>query len=213
MNSAFFVGNPEVIRLLLSQGAELEYKNARTWTSLSFLWDPERPPLDEINMAQILDICAREGFSAWNDADFLGWTLTHRAAAYGSGDDIRNLKYKRVNMHSYTRDLLWAPITVAVWSGNVSTFDELVKVLPKVEIITFCDTRGWNLLHFAPHNGSGHMMRVLLNLGIDRSILTARSDAWIKAELEWLELTAEDIARAYGHGDIWDIVIQELDSG
>ena len=30
-------------------------------------------------------------------------------------------------------------------------------------------------------------------------------------ELDWKELTAETIARAYGHGELWDKLIREVD--
>jgi ankyrin repeat protein len=211
LNNAFLLGNPAIVRTLLANGADLEYKNARTWTSLSFLWDPERPPLEDRNIAEILDICNSNKFSAWSDPDFIGWTPAHRAAAYGSGNDIRNLRYKGADLHACTTECRWPPVTIAIWRGNESTFDEFVKDVPN----DLRDTRGWTMLHFAAQNGSRHILEALLNRGVDRDALTVPTDVWIMEglDLEGRKLKAQTIARAYGHGDVWDRVVQEIDSG
>lgn len=127
MNNAFLIGNVPVIRLLLDAGAELEYKDSRTWTSVSFLWDPTRPA--HTATTEILEICMSRGFSAGDDTDTRGWSPVHRAAAYGRGEDIRNLELKGANLHSYTTDFLWGPMTCAVWHSNESTFDVFMDSL------------------------------------------------------------------------------------
>jgi ankyrin repeat protein len=212
------MGDSALVHLLLEAGAEIEYKNARTWTSLSFLWDPDREPHSSQEMGKILELCSRNYFEAWSDPDVMGWTPAHRAAAYGTGDDIRNLHIrslhcKGASMHSYNKDLHWTPITYSIWRNNESTFAAFVRILTTAEIVQFRDNRGWTLLHFAAEQGSERMLKTLLELGVDREVLSIPTKIWIMDELEGQSLIAENIAYACGHGDIWDKVVQEVDAG
>ena len=195
------MGNVPIIRLLLNAGADLEYQNMRTWYSVSHLWDPIRPT--HMSTSEILELCTSQGFSGWNETDVRGWSPLHRAAAYGSGEDIRNLQYKGANFHNYTTDHLWGPITCAVWNSNVSTFDALMKILPVAEIMGFRDTRGWSLLHCAAQNGCEHIMKALIGIGVDCEALTVGTSDWVKDDLYGKSLTARMIAREYGHGGLW----------
>lgn len=208
MNNAFYIGNVAIIRLLLDAGAELEYRNFRTWTSLSYLWDPTRPA--HTTTTEIIEICASHGFAAWNDTDPSGWTPLHRAAAYGRGEDILNLESKGANLHSYTTDFLWGPMTCTVWYSNASTFDAFMDLFDIEEILGISDTRGWTLLHMAARNGCEHILRRLLLVGADRKALTIGTEWWVIEKLEWKRLTAETIARAYGHGELWDKLVAEV---
>ena len=192
-------------RLLLSIGADLDYKNFRPWTSISFLWAPERPRLT--HTSEILEICSSQNFSAWNDTDTRGWTPTHRAAAYGSGEDIRNLDCKDANIRSYTTDHLWGPITCSVWNSNESTFDILVDLLRDDDIIDIKDSRGWTLLHLAAQKGSKYILKRLLELGAGYDTLTVGTSDWVTENLEHKTLTAEDIACEYGHVELWNQVM------
>jgi ankyrin repeat protein len=213
LNNAFYIGNSKLVKLLLEHGAEIDCKNARSWTSISYLWDPQRQQHSSEEVAKILTLSSSNYFSAWNDTDTRGWTPAHRAAAYGTFEDIYSLRCKGANMHKYTTEYHWGPIHYAIWFNNESTFDALVDqdTLPRAEIVELRDTRGWTLLHFAAQKGSEHMIRKLLASGINRAVV-ASTDIWIKDELEWKSMTAEDIARGYGHGEIWDKLIQEMTS-
>ena len=148
------------------------------------------------------------GFSAWDDTDTRGWSPVHRAAAFGRGEDIRNLEFKGANLHSYTTDFLWGPITCAVWHKNESTFDAFIDLIETEEIVGISDSRGWTLLHMAAKNGCEHILRKLLLIGADRQALTIGTQYWVLDELDWKCLNAETIARAYGHQEIWDKIVQ-----
>lgn len=161
MDSAFYIGNVEIIRLLFNAKAELEYKNYRTWTAVSYLWDPKRPACP--TTAEIIEACTLQNYDAWNDTDVMGWTLCHRAAAHGRGDDIRNLECKSANLHMYTTEDLWGPMSVAAWYDNTSTFDAFMDLLPVEEVIGYKDNRGFSLLHMAAQNGNEYMMGRLLD--------------------------------------------------
>ena len=208
LNNAFFTGDVSIIRLLLSAGADLDYRNFRAWTSVSYLWDPVRPPHKDIT--EILDMCMDQGFSAWNGTDTRGWSLVHRAAAYGCGADIQNLEYKGANLQEYTTDHMWGPMTCAVWNGNVSTFEALIGFLPIEEIVSSRDARGWTLLHFAAQNGCKQILRTLLHIGMDCHALTAGTKSWVTKGLGGKSLTAEVIAQEYGHGAMWAEAVDEV---
>lgn len=97
-------------------------------------------------------------------------------------------------------------MTCAVWNSNESTFDAFMGLFQAEEIVNIKDSRGWTLLHFAAQKGCEHILRSLLRIGADRRALTAGTKDWVTEGLEWKNLTAETIAREYGHGGIWDKV-------
>ena len=205
LDIAFRLGKTDIIRQLLRAGADLDYQNRRTWTALSYLWDPDRPT--PASASEILGICSAAEFAEWNQTDPSGWTPCHRAAAYGTGEDIYSLHCKGGNMRGYTTDDLWGPLTCAVWKDNESTFDVLVGLFDAVEVRDVRDSNGWTLLHLAAENGSRHMIKTLLDLGVDPKALTVPPQEWLPEKLVWEKLTAEAIAREYGHGDMWDCVV------
>jgi ankyrin repeat protein len=209
LNNAFFIGNADIIRLLMKAGADLEYRNRRSWSSVSYLWEPGRP--SHRSTCEILDICAENGFYDWNNTDVMGWSAAHRAAAYGSSDDIRSLAYKGANIHSYTTDQFWGPVTCAVWNSNESTFDALAELLSNEEIVNARDSRGWTLLHFAAQTGSEQLMRKLRVLGVATDALTIPTTLWVTQGLEGKRLTAEVIASEYGYGNSWDKAMMTID--
>ena len=99
------------------------------------------------------------------------------------------------------------PVTCAVWNSNESTFDAFMDLLPVEEILGVKDSRGWTLLHIAAQNGCKHILRTLLDLGADLGALTVGTRHWVTESLENKSLTAEVIAREYGHGELWDEVV------
>ena len=110
-------------------------------------------------------------------------------------------------MRSYTTDYLWGPMTCAVWNSNESTFDAFMDLLESEEILDIRDSSGWTLLHIAAENDSRHIMKTLMDIGINPGALTVAPQHWVPKSLEWERLTAERIAREYGHGELWDSVI------
>ena len=211
MDNAFLIGNAAIVRLLLKAKADLEYRNLRTWTAVYFLWDPDPNHIHPDVVGEILEICMAHDFSGWNEPDPDGWTPSHRAAAYGSFEDIQNLHCKGANLRCGTTDLLWNPMACAVWFGNDSTFDAFIELFSVDEILEIKDGRGWTLLHMAAKYGYKHMLRILLDLGADTGVLTFGTDRWVAQTLHFRRLTAETIAREYGHGAVWDDLMEGKD--
>lgn len=110
-------------------------------------------------------------------------------------------------MRSYTTDHLWGPMTCAVWNNNESTFDAFMHLLEPKEVLDMIDSTGWTLLHFAAENGSRHIIKTLLDIGLNPRASTVGPQTWMRKRLEWEKLTAETIAREYGHGELWDSVV------
>ena len=149
----------------------------------------------------------------WNYVDVEGWSACHRAGAYGRGEDIRNLDCKGGNMNSYTTNQLWGPMTCSVWHSNESTFDAFMDLLPVPEILSIRDSRCWTLLHMAARNGCRHILRRLLEIGADTEALTVGTEYWVTSNLAKKNLTAETIAQEYGHGELWNSVLEEAMGG
>lgn len=101
-------------------------------------------------------------------------------------------------------------MTCAVWHRNESTFDAFMDLIETEEIVGISDSRAWTLLHMAARNGCEHILRRLLLIGVDREALTIGTQYWVLDELDWKSLTAETIARAYGHGELWDQVVADV---
>ncbi|KAH7330013.1 ankyrin repeat-containing domain protein [Rhexocercosporidium sp. MPI-PUGE-AT-0058] len=199
LNNAFLCGYAEIIRILLNAGADLEYVNSRTWTSLSYLWDPELP--NHTCTPEILDICLEKQFYSWDHADTMGWTPIHRAAAFGEGHHIRKLRsLGMVNFDRHTIYTHWLPIQCAARYGNVSTFNALMESFPLRLLLHLKDSRGWTLLHLAAQSGSGELISQLLERCADPNALSDPASMFVPGDLEYKELTPGTIAEHYGHG-------------
>jgi len=204
LNNAFLTGRPDIIRLLLSAKADLNYINTRTWTNLYYIWDPEFP--NHATTTEILDICATLQFDGWQFSDMVGWTPFHRAASFGKAAHIKKLfNLGVIDRHTMPLTVCnWCPIMCAARFSNLSTFQYLTEDIPNPILRQLRDKRGWSLLHLAAESGSEEMLVFLMNLGLD---LTARSDPtalMVPEELDYKYLTPRTIAVHYGHEVAFD---------
>ena len=82
-----------------------------------------------------------------------GWTPLHRAAAYGTGQDIDSLVKRGANLTLKTYQEQWTPIFVAAESNNIDTFKRLASYSTP-SFVQNTDVRGWTMLHIAAGLGS-----------------------------------------------------------
>ena len=103
-------------------------------------------------------------------------------------------------------------MTCAVWHSNESTFDAFMDVFETEEVVGICDSRGWTLLHMAAKNGCEHILRRLLLIGADCEALTMGTQYWVIDALDWKRLNVETIVQEYGHREVWDRVVKEVEN-
>ncbi|KAH7317244.1 ankyrin repeat-containing domain protein [Rhexocercosporidium sp. MPI-PUGE-AT-0058] len=202
LNNAFLLGHSTILRLLLAAGADLEYVNARAWTSLFYLWDPDLP--NHSCTLEILDICCANRFNGWDYSDTVGWAPIHRAAAFGFGFHVSKLINLGASVNRETVFGNWTPLQCAARYGNMSTFSFLAEHIPVPILLTLKDSRGWTLLHLAAASGSAKMITFLVEVGVDPRALSDPASVLVPEELEYKELTPQKIAEYYGHGRLFD---------
>lgn len=201
LNSAFYYGNVEVARMLLAANSELDFVNRRLWTSPRYLFDPE---LSNLHTSEFLDICLCENFDQWDCQDAAGWTIFHRAAAFGRGQDIRKLLHLSACSTIRTATTNWLPIHCAIKYGNELTFDVLAELIPPHELVSLADSRGWTLLHLAAEYGSYSLIVKLLKFGLCSTLLSSASSLLVPNGLELKEVTPMDVAKACGNQESYD---------
>jgi hypothetical protein len=195
-----------MVRLLLSAGADLDYVNGRTWTPLSYIWDPQRP---SHAATELIEICKLEGFTGWEYRDMWGWTPMHRAAAFGHGEDVQKLLDVGVSPNAVTVPAAWRPVHCSVKYGNESTFDKFVEHTVPAVLLKMRDARGWTLLHLAAERGSKNILLKLLGMGANPEILSEPSTVLVPEGLQGVQLSARTIAIHCNNGEIFDEAIKE----
>jgi len=179
----------------LLAGAELGYVNRRKWTSARYLYDPQR---SNQHTLELLEIYAFHTFEQWNSTDAAGWTILHRAAAFGNGADVERLLCLGAHANLPIQNLSWLPLQCAARYGNKSTFEVLSNQIPREDFPGIKDSRGWTLLHLAVQNGSQDLIEHLLRYGLNPSVASRPSSLAVPAGLKHMEVTAMDIAEACG---------------
>jgi ankyrin repeat protein len=196
LETAFYYGHVEIVRMLLAANADLEYVNSLLWACPRYMYDPERSSPDTI---ELLEICAAEGFDLWDAQDAVGWTIAHRAAAFGRGRDVKKLWHLGTSFHTLVHNLNWLPIHCALRYRNESTFDFLASLIHPSSFATLTDSRGWTLLHVAAEGGSEVLMAELLRRGLSPLEKSDATTRWVPEDLKLRELLPMDIATKYGN--------------
>jgi ankyrin repeat protein len=159
----------EIARLLVNHGACLAHVSVLGWTPASYLWPSwETRPDSAIKYLQLF---GNDGSIELEVFDKWGWTVLHRAAAFGKADEVEALIRLGACPTTCALPLHWMAIHHAVYYGNFETF--LVLINPKNGAsLASPDARGWTLLHIAASAGHDDITRHLLSLGADRERLT-----------------------------------------
>lgn len=194
LSRAFYRRQVVTSRLLLKHGVDINHISGRGSTPLFHLYNPGRT---ENLSPELLEMLISHGFANVNVQSVEGWSGLHRAAAYGSAEDVRHLLYYKADTTLRTCKLLWTPIFCSVRFGNQDTLRELAGVEGSF-IKRLVDIRGWSLLHIAVDYGSFQVIPFLLKAGLDPHAYSCASDRSLPPELQGRRLTSIDIAEYHG---------------
>ena len=174
--------------------------NAKGWTPIFNIFG--QAGVDKVLPSkEYIEMLSAVSFADLDLQDGEGWSCVHRAAAYGTADDIATLKRMHASISLRTQCLLWTPIFCAVQFGNVATFLELANCQPS--IWTARDVRGWTLLHVAVNAKHAEIVRLLIQGGADPHVQSAATKFFVPEDLKGLSVTPGDIARRRGSDDFF----------
>ena len=210
----------EIARLLLAKGACCEHISLRGWNPIFYLYSGGQT---QSPSTEYLEMILGGYFTSINVQDAEGWTCLHRAAAFGSADDIETLIKFGASTSILNDRLEWTPNFCAVQFGNISTFTKLQKYTDPA-LLEQTDARGWTMLHVAANTGNLDMMTLLIKVGADPLALTEPSDKLVPAGLEGRTLSVAQIARNRGKEAVtafvnalrasdWDVAVPFAEEG
>ncbi|KUJ13905.1 ankyrin [Mollisia scopiformis] len=203
IQAALYYRRMDIARLLLSRGADIHHICARGWTPIFHVWQPRSVPCQAHESIEFL---SGASFGGYNAQDSVGWTAMHRAAAFGSAEDVKCLLESGASLAFRTTVFAWSPIFCAVQYGNLSIFNQLIQYHP--DYSTLVDGRNWTLLHTAVNAKQLEMIRLLLSFGADPHARSMATDLWVPKDLVGVSVTPGDIAQLRGS----DVLTTYLDS-
>jgi ankyrin repeat protein len=204
---AFASRKLHIARVLVENGAKIDHISAKGWTPAFNLFGYEWLHKTEEPCNEYLDLLSTASFSEYDVQDAAGWSVMHRAAAFGNRHDIEALIRHGAPCELYT-SLQWTPIRCAVKFENIDTFVGLAKHLPP-NFINERDKRGWTLLHEAAKMGSYTMIQTLLKFGADPHIISYATALRVPEGLENMAVTADEVAKNESD-EAYQVFIQAL---
>lgn len=167
-------------------------------TPLFHLFQPDQEST-MTSATELIDMLTPHSLSGINTQSRQGWTPLHRAAAYGTSQDVKSLVKRGANLTLKTIHEQWIPIFVAVNFNNIDTFEQLVRYSPSC--IQDTDVRGWTMLHIAAALGSSELVARLVSLGADphvRSHSSSENNELVPEHMHGVQLTPADVAKFSG---------------
>ena len=193
---AFASRKLDIVRLFIEKGARVDHVSAKGWTPAFNLFGYEWIHHKKESCIEYLQLLSAASFSEFDIQDVDGWSAMHRAAAFGSAEDIAALVAVGASVTLLT-NLGWMPIRCAVRFENIATFLELAKHLPS-SFIDQQDIRGWTLLHEAAGMGSSEMLGLVLNYGANPHAVSFKTADVVPCGLENKAVTPGDVAKHEG---------------
>lgn len=181
--------------LLRTKRADIEALGARGFTAASYLYGNSRP---NVQQTEFIEILASHSFSHFNAEDRDGWTVLHRAAAWGTSADIKALLRMKVSTNHCTRRLNWSPLFCAVGYKNFDTLQALWENDSSPDVQEGRDIRGWNLLHVAAGYGNLEAVPYLLERGVSLDATSTATSRFVPPSLRGKCVTPSEVARNCG---------------
>lgn len=189
------LGRLDIARILLSKGAWADHTDARGWTTAFYLWsvrDVQMPT--QTCFLKLLNMDGQCNLGAFGCHK---WTALHRAAAFGTAEDVEVLIRYGAEPCICTEGLEWSPPYYSTFHSNELTLRELMSSSHGLDINS-SDVRGWTLLHVAAARGAANILASLLELGADPYRLTKSTSFHVPEALEGKTLTPLDVAKGFG---------------
>lgn len=197
----------DIARILLSNGAWAEHTDARGWTAAFYLWSFHNVQMP--TQTHLLKFLNTDGQCNLGAFGCHKWTALHRAAAFGTAEDVEVLIRYGAEPCICTEGLEWSPPYYSTFHSNELTLRELMSSSYGLDINS-SDVRGWTLLHVAAARGAANILASLLELGADPYRLTKSTSFHVPKALEGKILTPLDVAKGFGqkHHDVYVTALQ-----
>ncbi|KAL2837970.1 ankyrin repeat-containing domain protein [Aspergillus pseudoustus] len=156
----------EIARFLLSCGAEIDYLCTRGWTAVQHLYWPSRTWRSGHSSTQFLSMLCAQSFSEFNTQDAAGAAAIHRAASWGTAEDVRSLLQVGASPSVRTPGRGWTPAFYAASCNNVGALRELAAC-QSGGFLEHLDNKGRTMLHVALKTKSSDAVRFVLAQGAD----------------------------------------------
>ena len=182
LHVAFFYRRGDIARALIARKADIDQVNAFGSTVVNHLFQPE-PVQQGTSTIEFIEILLSCSFSGFKSLTWLGYSSLHRAAAYGTAEDVERLIRCGTPLNVETNVEKWSPIFFAVAHGNIHTFQQLATHY-NGDHVKHIDNKGRTLLHLAASTGNSELIQMLIAHGSDphaRSypiIETAPQSSW-----------------------------------
>jgi hypothetical protein len=148
------------------------------------------------SQSEFIELLGGNSFKLFDVQDSCGWTALHRAAAFGTREDVNALLRMKASIDVLTYNLEWTPLFCAVCFGNIGAMHELWGCYENPSAMT--DLRGWNLLHIAAGAGKFGAIPFLLEQGVDAKAMSKATSRLVPPPLEGRSVTPNVVAKACG---------------
>ena len=162
--AAIAQGNKETITLLLDLGANIHATDFFGYTPLVYALDIKRVDIVEL----LLNRGANANDIARSPLLFLAVEADHKGNQIARVEYLAQWKANLETLHfDYDYNCYFTPLLYAVRHGKIEMVRALIKNGARINALS---SSHWSALHLATNKGDAHMVRVLLEAGIDANL-------------------------------------------